>query len=420
MDIPIKPIHLSCDELNYELRIRGVVTQKEVVKRQKILQRALEREVNEPITLIDPDFSFETEKINVNATLSSINAVVSKFEGNESDQSYKRIKSRLAHIIGRVLRMPCQTNEKDIQTFKQESYATCLEIEAELADRVKQFNNFNPTTNSTTTQDNSISFQSSSSKSVPVYKWNIMFDGEPNSSLPAFLLDRVDELALARRVDKEELFCSAIDLFSGKTLMWYRLIRNSVSDWDSLVALLKTDFLSENYDDELWDEIRNRQQGKNESVTIFIAQMETLFNRLSKPPVEAIKIKYIRNNLLPYYVRQLALNDISTIADLHKLGKRLETASQTSSRQRVPYKSNYIQTGNNPSDDETPIHPHNDVTQNSNTRTHTNTNKKAITCWNCKQLNHTYQHCTLKRSKFCYKCGKSNVTTSSCPSCSGN
>lgn len=411
----IKPIHLAVNELDYELRIRGVVTQKEVVKRQKILQLALDRESQKVVHLSDPEFNFDTEKDAVNNSIDSINGLVLEFEGNENDAAYKRIKSRLSHLSGRILRIPCAPEEIDINTFKKESYATCLEMEAELEDRVKQ-NNLNNTATLNLSNVTSVSYASTSSqKAIPVYKWGITFDGESSSSLLAFL-DRVDELSIARHVDKADLFPSAVDLFSGKALMWFRSIRNSVNDWDSLVALLKKDFLSENYDDDLWEEIRNRQQGRNEPITIFIAQMETLFNRLSKVPSELTKVKYIKKSLLPYYVRQLALSEINTVTELHQLCRRLETASQVSNRVKTNCKLNLLETENASVDTDYASH----TTVDKKNHRPRNDNKKSISCWNCHQPNHTYQHCTLKRNKFCYKCGKANVTTASCPSCSEN
>lgn len=70
----------------------------------------------------------------------------------------------------------------------------------------------------------------------PVSKWNIKFSGEmkiENFSLSAFL-ERVEETRIARNVTEQDLFNSAIDLFSGKALIWYRSIRKTVRDWPAL------------------------------------------------------------------------------------------------------------------------------------------------------------------------------------------
>lgn len=147
-------------------------------------------------------------------------------------------------------------------------------------------------------------------------------------------MERVTELAQARCVTKNELFSSAIDLFSGKALIWYRSIKNSITDWDSLVSLLKLNFLPSDYDDKLWDEIKQRAQGRDEPVAIFIAIMETLFSRLARPPAEVTLVKYIKQNLLSQYISQLALYEISTVTELCTLCKKLEEAQNIKNKHR--------------------------------------------------------------------------------------
>lgn len=87
-------------------------------------------------------------------------------------------------------------------------------------------------------------------KSVPVYKWNIKYSGDDDFSLKSFL-DRVNELCVARRVDKDAVFAPALDLFSGSALLWFRSIKNQVNSWDGLVNKLKADFLPPGYKERL-------------------------------------------------------------------------------------------------------------------------------------------------------------------------
>ena len=41
-------------------------------------------------------------------------------------------------------------------------------------------------------------------------------------------------------------------------------------------------------------------------------------------------------------------------------------------------------------------------------------------CFNCDDIGHNFQICTLPRKRFCYKCGCKGVTVASCLKCSGN
>lgn len=71
-------------------------------------------------------------------------------------------------------------------------------------------------------------------------------------------MEQVEELSFARNISKEALFRSAVELFSGQALVWYRYARNNCDNWDELVSLLRKDFLSPRHDKELKEEINSR------------------------------------------------------------------------------------------------------------------------------------------------------------------
>lgn len=71
----------------------------------------------------------------------------------------------------------------------------------------------------------------SSSRAQPVSKWQLKFSGDPRGMSVHSFLERVGELRVARGVSPQQLFESAIDLFDGKALLWYRSNRQRFSDW---------------------------------------------------------------------------------------------------------------------------------------------------------------------------------------------
>lgn len=77
-------------------------------------------------------------------------------------------------------------------------------------------------------------------------------------------LERVDKLKFARGISDEILFESAIDLFDGKVLMWFRSNRYRVSDWENLSKLLRRDFEQPEYKTRLYQDILARTQEQTE------------------------------------------------------------------------------------------------------------------------------------------------------------
>lgn len=462
MTEPIKAKLLLEAELNYELKIREVITlKKKVDEKRAILNRLLKKEAKNPNFnfkhLIDPNYNFEREQTEIQSTLDDIAKLITDFEGTTSDSVYKRATGRLNHVVMRIKRIKLDPSDPDfenIETFKNESYASALQLEANLNDKVSEDDlpsphnstAFDPRLMNQTTCNHTLS---DSHKPFPVHKLNIQFDGEPRNLLS--FIENIEELSQARRITKVELFQGASDLFCKKATYWFRQIKSQVNNWESLVEKLKTDFLVSDYDDEIWNQIKSRKQGRYEPTVVFIACMEALFSRLSRTPAEVTKVKHIKLGLQTEYRRRLALEEIDTVQNLSALCKRLEEAdvlslASSSNFQSKQYASNLLDTdlndnvtGNNKQNktnrfnksknkDRKQISNKNDFPRN-NTRTTpqvssvgpSDTNLNPLLCWKCSQPNHTFRNCTLRTTKkFCFKCGCPDVVTKTCPKCQGN
>lgn len=431
--------HLRQKELEYELAIRGVHTTRGVDDKRKILGKLLSKESVKPGCLIDMDnysVTYADECSNITSSLDTISTAIIDFEGTVTDSLYKVIKSRISHVIGRVRRMKLPEDNQDIAiTFKNESLATALKLESDLTDKVVKKSddlttyttsqNLNPVIN---VPPPVVTYMSGPAL---IADWPVKFKGDSKTVFT--FLEHVSELAQSRKVSEQDLFNSAIELFSGDALAWFRSVKNSVFNWESLVNRLKSDFLPPQIDDDLWDQIRNRKQKRNESVLIFVAQLEVLFGRLSRLPAETTKIRLIRQNLLPEYISQLALEDIDTVAKLTTLVKRLEEANYLKSKHSVCEISKVqIPQKTIPGNRKNSKYPNNfkfkekpnikseclpSTSNSENVHSQELKETKSIVCWNCQLPNHVHQHCTSPRKVFCYRCGCTGVTVSKCPKC---
>ncbi|KAL3279603.1 hypothetical protein HHI36_017109 [Cryptolaemus montrouzieri] len=183
-----------------------------------MLGRLLDKERRGQVqNLLDPSYVFANERDDIDYALLSIRQLINEFEDTTSDSVYKRVKSRLAHITSRVQRMPIDA--------ENESYATCIELDAKLHERVLPSVAAvlpDPSQASTSTQQpilNVLNSQLSHSfRSVSISEWKENFDGG-TKNLPRFL-ENVQELMQARQVSKAELFTSARDLFIGNGHYW--------------------------------------------------------------------------------------------------------------------------------------------------------------------------------------------------------
>lgn len=271
----------------------------------------------------------------------------------------------------------------------------------------------------------------SSSRFVPVHKWNLVFDG--NGSVTNFL-DRVNELCESRRVSRSQLFQSAAELFTGDALIWFRSVRPMLHTWFELEDALKTNFLPHDYETKLWYEIHRRSQGAEEKVVVYIAVMEILFNRLPSKPPESERIRLIKHNLLPYFHPLLAVKSINTLVELIHIYRDLEEAHHCAEQFKPPpavskfllepdlaYKRPFSRVST------LDVSAHEfQLTDASSSTTDMDTfhpqppSIAIVTCWNCRKTGHRYSACTEPRRMYCFRCGSPGFTTKTCLKCSGN
>lgn len=450
--------HLHDYEVHYELAIRKTKTTRVLNDQRKILRRLLAKEKNQPGGLIDLcayEFDFQKEQREIEKTFYEVTEAIMDFSesGDESDTLFSRIKSRIVHVTSRVnnlykfLHIPDIIEDEDtvqVQNYFQEAYATCLKLEADLYDNIKRPNpnNVGHNENNTVPIINvAAPVVTCSGNTVPISEWGLKFNGDSKNLFP--FLERVTELAQARKISDLDLFNSSVELFVGDAFAWYRCNKLKVNNWGDLVDLLKKDFLHSDVEDQTWDQIKHRKQKKNESVAIFIAHMETLFNRLSKKPAEVTKVKIVRQNLLPDFISQLALIDLDTMSDLLNNCRKLEEANYLKNKNKphevteLTQPSNsfgqnnkvdsYKKSGNNEVNSTNQnkhkinykkfSNPNLGTQCKNNSETNT---KKLITCWNCGLANHTFHDCKAKRKIFCFKCGQPDVRVKDCKNCSKN
>lgn len=414
----MEPNHLKVKELEYELLIRRVKPSGDADVKRKLLRGALAQEnANRSFVqsvLVSP-LSYEVEVQEIGESIADLRTGIDSFTGSAGDAAHKRFSSRLTHLSGRIHRLCEDTAEREQK--KQEFQMLLLGLEGDLAFKVVP---------SASTPQNAVAPQSMSAvtshRSVPPYKWNLYFTGQSQKESVHSFLEKVEMLSRSRSVSEQELFLSAYDLFKGQALTWYNNIKHTVRSWDELVQKLKKDFLPYSYEEDLLREIDTRTQGQSEKVTLFIACMVGLFNRLSKKPEEKVIVNRIRRNLLPYFISQLALREINSVDELSDLCQKLEEAQMWTDKYRPPpgnsskllepdlsFSKNFSDFRNA----DTSGH----LSYSRFSRNLSAVNSSSIRCWNCDQLGHIFNNCRNRRSLFCFGCGEKNVWKHNCPRC---
>lgn len=175
------------------------------------------------------------------------------------------------------------------------------------------------------------------------------------------------------------------------------------------------------------EELKTRVQRKEENIVIYVAEMNTIFNRLSVKISEETRLKTIKKNLLPHYITALALHEVDSFDDLIGYCRKIDEAFEL--RRKVgltPKVCSFSQKEVHKYYDKVDLSLSQDV-ENDNSDTPVvagssrNSSKSRVSsCWNCGDAKHLYRDCKRKRKIFCYKCGTPDTTVRQCKKCQGN
>lgn len=443
MDYALRINYLKKDMLIYELNIRGIPADesKTVDSLRASLRPILQLEKKNKSLSIPPyNLDFDLEKTYVHDTLKKIKNSIKTVAGESAKTKFERYQTHLVHLLNRIDRAPVEK----LSAENVDTRAALLVDILSTLDNLEQVSRQDPNlsvmfeaaqledsdSDDSTTHESRPSVstpkvqQQSSGKSQRVEKWGIKFTGDQKSMSVHGFLERVSELCVARNVSEKELFESAIDLFEGKALNWFRSNRSRFQNWRGLSELLCRHFEPPDYRARLFKEILERTQDPLESIVDYLSSMHALFRRYGSI-TDDVKLDIISRNLAPFYTTQLPI--VNSLEELEEQCLRLEAKKYRAehyvppSRRRQGFVEPDFAFVSDIQDCLSSGHPTEDVQEVSHVQT-SNPRSREVTCWNCQKTGHYNRDCPSPRKTHCYRCGTPNVTVRSCPKCtsSGN
>jgi len=444
MDYSMKINYLKKDMLIHELTVRGIpVDDSTTVESLRSTLRPLIQMEKKSKTLNYPAYSlsFDEEKTHIRVMLDKLQSSIPNVKGEKAKTKFERYQTHLVHLLNRVDRAPIDKlspNQVDARA------GLLVEILSTL-DKLEQISKQDPNLSvmlSATHLDDSdsdssfaagdnqppVSTPHRASMSAPpskfqrVEKWGLKFTGDQKGMSVHSFLERVSELMVARNVCERELFESAIDLFSGKALNWYRSNRSRFADWRGLSDLLCRHFEPPDYRPRLFKEILERTQDPAESIVDYLSSMHALFRRYGQM-TEDVQLDIITRNLAPFYTTQLPV--VRSLETLEEECLKLEAKKFRAEHYVPPSRKRhgfvepdfaFIEAHSSAFNRvESPLPAVNEI-QQPTPRHFPPT--RILTCWNCNQTGHLNRQCPNPRKIHCYRCGAQDVTIKSCPKCS--
>lgn len=305
-------------------------------------------------------------------------------------------------------------------------------------------------------------------KRRPVSEWNLKYDGKDNGQNLMRFIKEVQFYAKSEEVSERELFRSAIYLFKDQAKVWFMagIENEDFSTWKELVSELKREFLSPDHDHVNETRAISRKQSSKERFSDFLAEMQKIFNSLTRPMTEKKKFEIVFRNLRADYKAHVIAANIDNLADLKKFGRQLDATYwfkyNSNPQETVPSRNraqvNEVSFGqkprqNPPADDPNKKFKSREFYRSTSARSEeepaksktqepakptpskpkSDDNAKGLQvllekyqipkpgiCFNCRLPGHHSKECEGPKHKFCRKCGFLNYDTDKCPFCAKN
>lgn len=279
----------------------------------------------------------------------------------------------------------------------------------------------------------------------PIASWGLNFSGNVGGQSLNDFLDKVNLYAQADGINSVDLLRSAVYLFSGSALTWFQAFGTAYRTWEELVSAMRTMFLTPDYDYELLQEILHRKQGVGESFGVYIANMEMLYRQLESITVtEQRKLDTIIRNMIPSLAEKIILIDITSIQQLARLCRKIESFNFKTNRvqntsqnnvleprfsiykpSQLPQQKQQISLIENTKPKR--LYPRPQFTPFVESETFTPRNilqrpgEDLIECWNCLNKGHDYMQCKQPKLRiFCFNCGEIGQVATHCRNCKKN
>ncbi|CAG9129442.1 unnamed protein product [Plutella xylostella] len=261
----IKFLSLQKSELEYEVAIRGTTPCSKVADLRKQIVKLVSEYPSEEV--LESPFDVVEDLTGCLEVLGKVEKILQ--EPQPDIAVVKRAENLLNHLYHRLHRI-APTEESKVQ------YDETLSLYKNF---VGQFRSFLEKGVDTLSMCSSSQEPPSDQLGTPVINvtcdrssildlGKIKFDGD--TCVRAFI-ERVSEYCSARNISDARLLSFGTEIFTGNALHWFRSVRDQVSSWDELKALLRQDFDTLDFDYRLLAEIRARTQGESENITIYLS-----------------------------------------------------------------------------------------------------------------------------------------------------
>lgn len=169
-----------------------------------------------------------------------------------------------------------------------------------------------------------LSLQSVLRSNAEMWKWKISFSGPDDAQSANSFLLKLNDIAVSRGVNPEDVLRGMPDILTGTAEKWFRTNKQKFTDYTVFSRLFLQDFEPSWNAMTRMDLLRTHLQQPDERIVSFFAYVENEFLTMPDRPSVDEQVRITRKLLLPTYIYGLAGRNFASMDELKNACRELE------------------------------------------------------------------------------------------------
>ena len=130
------------------------------------------------------------------------------------------------------------------------------------------------------------------------------FNGSQSRSAAEEFFEQLNDRRHEGHVSDRGFLSAMSCAFKGEAAKWFRMERERMRSWKMFAKMFKDRYVGEYDQQDLYDDLRRRTQGRGEKVELFL-NFKYIVSRFKKPPSVDEQVDLAYRNLLQEYRRAM-------------------------------------------------------------------------------------------------------------------
>lgn len=166
-------------------------------------------------------------------------------------------------------------------------------------------------------------------------QYRVWFSTLPGED-PQEFLERLADCCMSFELSEEEIFRALPLIFRGAAIRWWRVTKQSLSDYGEFLHAFRLRFCPGDRQAGLWEDIRARTQGEQEPIAEYVTSLRGLFELVDPCPPMKTQLDTVYAQMNPRFAQFMQRHAFHSYEELLEQGSLTTTKLRCISNYRPP------------------------------------------------------------------------------------